>query len=292
MNFTMLLAAEKAATNEPGFFEKLWASVAELLGSAVGATILKILAAILILVVGMKLVKIFVKWLTTKSKLFQKLNPDLRSFAGNGILILLDLLLIVMAIATVGVPTASIIAVISSAGLAIGLALQGSLSNLAGGVMIVAFHPFHVGDFIDNGTHCGVVKEIGLFYTTITTIDNRQVMIPNGGLANSAVVNVTANELRRVDLNFPVALTADGDVVTKTLMDTCKKNELVLDDPATEIPLMSVDTGARVYTVRAWCKTEDYWTVYFGLHEQCLNALAAANVPIPHNQIDLHVKEK
>ena len=117
-------------------------------------------------------------------------------------------------------------------------------------------------------------------------------MIPNGGLANSAVVNVTANELRRVDLNFPVALTADGDVVTKTLMDTCKKNELVLDDPATEIPLMSVDTGARVYTVRAWCKTEDYWTVYFGLHEQCLNALAAANVPIPHNQIDLHVKEK
>lgn len=289
MNFGLLFAAEPVAeTAQVGWLDRLWSSVADMIGSTVATTLLRIAAAILILFVGMKLVKVLVKWIK-KSRSFQKLNEDVRSFAGNGILIVLDLLIIVMAVAIVGVPTASIIAVISSCGLAIGLALQGSLSNLAGGIMILAFHPFHVGDFIDNGVHAGTVTEIGLFYTTILTIDNRQIMLPNGTLANNAIVNVTAKDVRRVDIRYPVALTADGDRVKAILLEVAQRNELVLNDPAPEAPLTNGETGARVYELRAWCKTADYWAVSFALRENGMSALKENGIALPHTQVDVHL---
>ena len=164
-----------------------------LIGGSLADLAMKIVAALLILVVGLWLVKMIVK-LVKKGKKFQKLAPEVQTFAASAVKVLGYALVILMAVATVGVPTASILAVLGSCGLAVGLAMQGSLSNLAGGIMLLIFRPFHVGDYISDGAHEGTVKEITLFYTTIATADNLQVTLPNGALANSAIKNLNANK--------------------------------------------------------------------------------------------------
>ena len=174
-----------------------------LIGGSLADLAMKIVAALLILVVGLWLVKMIVK-LVKKGKKFQKLAPEVQTFAASAVKVLGYALVILMAVATVGVPTASILAVLGSCGLAVGLAMQGSLSNLAGGIMLLIFRPFHVGDYISDGAHEGTVKEITLFYTTIATADNLQVTLPNGALANSAIKNLNANKTRRLDIDLTV----------------------------------------------------------------------------------------
>ena len=258
-----------------------------LIGGSLADLAMKIVAALLILVIGLWLVKLIVK-LVKKGKKFQKLAPEVQTFTASAIKVLGYVLVILMAVATVGVPTASILAVLGSCGLAVGLAMQGSLSNLAGGIMLLIFRPFHVGDFISDGAHDGTVKEITLFYTTIATPDNLQVTLPNGALANSAIKNLNANKTRRLDIDLTLSPAADKEKVCELLLDCAKKNELVLDDPAPEALVTVTEGGLPSFKLRTWFKSGDYWTVYFGLNEAVQKALTENALPLAHQQVDLH----
>ena len=258
-----------------------------LIGTSLADLAMKIVAALLILIIGLWLVKLIVK-LVKKSKKFQKLAPEVQTFAASAIKVLGYAVVIMMAVATVGVPTASILAVLGSCGLAVGLAMQGSLSNLAGGIMLLIFRPFRVGDFISDGAHDGMVKNITLFYTTIATPDNLQVTLPNGALANAAIKNLNANETRRLDIDVTLSPAADKEKVCDLLLGCAKANELVLDDPAPEALVTVTEGGLPTFKLRTWFKSGDYWTVYFGLNEAIQKALTENALPLAHQQVDLH----
>ncbi len=258
-----------------------------LVGSNVANLAMKIVAALLILIIGLWLVKVIVN-LVKKGKKFQKLAPEVQTFFASALKVLGYALVIMMAVTTVGVPTASIIAVLGSCGLAVGLAMQGSLSNLAGGIMLMIFRPFHVGDFISDGAHDGTVKNITLFYTTIATPDNLQVTLPNGALANAAIKNLNANDTRRLDIDLTLSPAADKEKVCALLLDCAKANELVLTDPAPEALVTVTEGGLPTFKLRTWFKSGDYWTVYFGLNEAVQKALIENQLPLAHQQVDLH----
>ncbi len=233
---------------------------------------------LLLLIVGIKLSKWLIKKIINSKAL--KKNPDLHSFLGSALTAVAYILIIVMVITIWGVPTASIVAVIASCGLALGMALQGSLSNLAGGLMIILFHPYHVGDYIDNGAYQGTVEDIGIFYTTVITIDNRKVVLPNATVSNSALVNVTAKELRRVDLAFEVDVDADRDKVVAALLEAANQCELAIKEPEPFAALSEVRGGCAIYTFRTWTTTKQYWDAYFDLQARAKRALEQNGVAI------------
>ena len=288
-------AAESAAN--PTFWQKLgaffqnaWEKIKTFLSDPdIVKKLLLFAGAIIILIVGIKLIG----WLLKKigrSKAFQKLSPDLRSILHSALRIVLYLLLVLSVVAMIGVPMASILAVLGSVGLAIGLALQGSLSNLAGGLMIMLFHPFHIGDYIATEGMSGTVREIGLFYTTIETVDNRRIMLPNANLSNNAIDNATANETRRLDLSFPLMQEADFEQVKAILLPLADQPE-TLDAPAApEVVITSLTPLAQTVTLRLWCKTSDYWTLNYRLHAQAMKALNEANVPFAHAEPDYEIE--
>ena len=185
----------------------------------------------------------------------------------------------------------TVITIVGSAGLALGLALQGGLSNIAGGVMIMIFKPFKVGDFIDTHTDSGTVKAINIFHTIITTIDNRTVVLPNGNLCNSVVVNYTAMPERRVDLDVSVSYDSDIDKVRKVLQKVSDDCKYRLEDKETNIFLMKHDESALVFTYRMWVKTEDYWNARFETLENIKKEFDKNKISIPFPQMDVHVKK-
>ena len=258
-----------------------------LIGNDIAELAMRIVAALLILVVGLWLVKLLVN-LAKKTVFYKKQTTELQSFFASALKALGYALVIIMAVTTVGVPTASILAVLGSCGLAIGLALQGSLSNLAGGIMLMVFRPFKVGDFISDGAHDGTVKKVTLFYTVIATADNLQITLPNGALANAAIKNLNANELRRLDIDVTLSPAADKEKVCELLLDCAKKNELVIDDPAPEALVTVTEGGLPTFKLRTWFKSGDYWTVYFGLNEAVQKALTENALPLAHQQVDVH----
>ena len=262
-------------------------NLGNLVGTGVAELAMKIVAALLSLFVGLWLVKQIVK-LVKKAKPIQKLAPEVQTFFASALKVLGYALVIMMAVTTVGVPTASILAVLGSCGLAVGLALQGSLSNLAGGIMLMVFRPFKVGDFISDGAHDGTVKKITMFYTVIATADNLQVTLPNGALANASIKNLNANELRRLDIDVTLSPAADKEKVCELLLDCARKNELVIDDPAPEALVTVTEGGLPTFKLRTWFKSGDYWTVYFGLNEAVQKALTENALPLAHQQVDLH----
>ncbi len=266
-------------------FEEL--SIGNHFGNSIADFALKIVGALLILLVGMWLVRMIVK-LVKKGKGFQKLAPEVQTFVASAVKVLGYVLVILMAVTTVGVPTASIIAVLGSCGLAIGLALQGSLANLAGGIMLLIFRPFRVGDYITDGANEGTVKAITLFYTTIATADNLQVTLPNAALSNTAIKNLNANETRRLDIDVTLSPAADKEQVCKLLLDCAKANELVLEDPAPEALVTVTDGGLPAFKLRTWFKSGDYWAVYFALNNAVQSALKENDIPLAHAQVDVH----
>lgn len=258
-----------------------------LIGTDIAELAMNIVAALLILIVGLWLVKQIVK-LVRKGKAFQKLTPEVQTFFASALKVLGYALVIMMAITTVGVPTASILAVLGSCGLAVGLALQGSLSNLAGGIMLMIFRPFHLGDYISDGAHEGTVKKITMFYTVIATADNLQVTLPNGALANAAIKNLNANDIRRLDIDVTLSPAADKAKVCELLLGCAKANDLVLADPAPEALVTVTEGGLPTFKLRTWFKSGDYWTVYFGLNEAVQRALTENALPLAHQQVDIH----
>ena len=244
----------------------------------------KLILALLIFIIGRVVIKKVAR-VVTGGKAFEKLDPTVKSFLGNFINILLYVILIIAIISVLGVPMASVIAVLASAGVAVGMALQGSLANLAGGIMLLIFRPFNVGDYVSATGEEGVVEEIALFYTVLRTLDNKKVTIPNGSLMNANVVNFSAKDQRRVDLTFAVSKDANIKTVQDLMLAEIKKNAKVLPDGEAPEPAFARISGgtneAMEFTVRAWCRTADYWDVYFNLTQAIAEALGEAGVKAP-----------
>lgn len=249
---------------------------------------IKILLAAVILAVGMWLVGIIMKALK-KCKLFAHIDPSARGFILSAVSILLRILVVITAAANLGVPMASVVAVIGSAGVAVGLALQGGLSNIAGGIMILVTHPFGVGDFITAGSESGTVDNISIYYTTLITSDNKKTVIPNGTITSSTVTNYSAMKTRRVDLDFTVSYSADTDKVKTVLNETVQSDERILKDPRPQVVMSALEENDVKFTVRVWVNSADYWNVYYGTLENVKHRFDAEGIEIPFPQLDVHI---
>ena len=257
----------------------LWASKLVDICTAVGV---KIVLALLIFIIGRIVIK---KILSAfgKMKAMEKIDAAVKSFLMNFIKIALYVVLVISIISVLGVPMASIITVLATCGLAVGMALQGALSNLAGGIMLLVFRPFNIGDLIVSADTEGVVKEMNLFYTVVNTLDNKVITIPNGTLMGGNITNVTKEDLRRVDFTFNVS-GADIAGARKVMIDQMTAYDKILDTPEPPMaePLEGIP-GGMSFTARAWTKKEDYWDVYFAMMEAIPTALGEAGVggPLP-----------
>lgn len=246
----------------------------------------KILGAIVIYIVGRLIISMILK-LYDKGKSIGKLDVTAKSYLRTCIKAALYIVLAVSIIAELGVQTASIVTFIASCGVAIGLALQGALSNIAGGLMLLVFRPFNVGDYIVAGGEEGTVKSISIVYTVLNTIDNKVVSIPNGTLMNANIVNVTGEKLRRVDLNFNISGDIPVQKARATMMGVVIETEKAMADPAPQVDPLTGIPGGLQYVVRVWVKTEDYWEVYHQLMREIPTALGAAGIPGPSTPISV-----
>lgn len=250
---------------------------------------IKLIIGVAALIIGWKLLNKFHKFL---SGIVEKKNPDktLTSFVGAVVNIASKSLLIVIIMGYMGIETASLAAVIASAGVTLGLSLQGSLSNLAGGVIILIIRPFNVGDYIDAAGFSGTVEKIGIFYTVIVTPDNKQIMIPNGTLANASMINYSTKELRRVDLTFSAPYETGIKEIKGILLDVAEGNEKILKNPKPVVAVSEYKDSSVGYIVKVWCKNSDYWDVYYDLLEKVKIAFDQKGISIPYPQMDVHIK--
>ena len=240
-----------------------------------------IIWAILILIIGMWLVKKIVK-ITQKIMGSKGLDTTLQKFLGNLLSWILKVLVIITALSQLGVETTSFIAILGAAGLAVGLALQGALSNFAGGALIMIFKPFKVGDLIEGQGELGVVKEIQIFVTKLISPGNKLVIIPNGTLSNGNIVNYTEEGKLRVDLTIGVGYDEDIKKTKEVLTQIMLDNSLVLEDPAPSVNVSELADSSVNFAVRPWCTPENYWNVYFGITEAAKLALDKAGIEIPY----------
>ena len=247
---------------------------------------IKLVMALLIYIVGRFVISKLLR-LLEKVKSFGAMDATAKSYILTALKAVLYVILAVAIIAELGVPMASVIAVIASAGVAVSMALQGSLGNLAGGIMLLIFRPFNVGDFINAGGASGVVKSISLFYTVLTTVDNKTVSIPNGALMNATIENASAEPLRRVDLSFNIAGSEPIKKVQATIMKVIVATDKAMADPAPDVQPLNPVPGGLEYTVRVWCKGEDYWDVYFELMREIPTALGAAGIGGPSSPVSV-----
>ena len=245
---------------------------------------------IIFLSIGWKVIN---KTLKRIRRILESKNADqtITRFLDNVMNVTLKTVLIIIILQYIGVNLTGLTTIVASAGVALSLALKGSLANLAGGVIILVARPFNVGDFIETTEHSGVVEKISIFYTYLVTFDNKQILIPNGMLTDSSIVNYSSKEIRRVDLTFSVAYEEDVIRVKNVLINILKKNELVLEEPEFFVGISMHGDSAINFIVKAWCKTEDYWTVYYDLLETVKIKFDEEGISIPYPQMDLHVKK-
>ncbi|GAA4279866.1 mechanosensitive ion channel family protein [Gaetbulibacter aestuarii] len=242
---------------------------------------LKIIGAIVIWIIGSWVIKHLLKGLR---KVMAKANYDesLQKFLVNLTKWGLKIVLIIVVLGTIGIETTSLAAVIAAAGLAVGLALQGSLGNFAGGVLIMIFKPFKIGDLIEAQGEIGVVKQIEIFTTKLTGLSNKEIIIPNGSLSNGNIVNYTVEGTRRVDFVFGVDYDSDIKKTKEVLMSVLKANDKILEEPAPTVAVLELADSSINFAVRPWTKSENYWPVYFEVMEATKEALDAAGIDIPY----------
>ncbi len=250
---------------------------------------IKIVIAVLLLVVSFIIINAITKGIY---KRLQKRNADvtLSRVGTNALRIMLKILVLVCLIGYLGIETASISAVIASIGVGISLAVQGTLANFAGGVILIIMRPFKIGDYITSNGVEGTVEDIKLFYTHVVTNDNKAVVIPNGALANNVIVNASAKDTRRVDLVMQVAYGSDIMLVKEIIKKVCSANELVFKDPAPFVEFSNMNESSLDFTVRVWCNRPDYWTVNFALIENIKKAFDENGIEVPFKQVDVHIK--
>lgn len=251
---------------------------------------IKLLIAVIILYIGWMVINRVVKKAINilKNKNF---DATVASFLEAFIDIALKIILIIFLLGYIGFNLAGLAAILASAGLALGLALQGSLSNLAGGFIILILRPFKVGDYISTDSYSGKVNKIQIFYTHLLTSDNKEVMIPNGKLANGNIVNYSSQEKRRVDLTFGIGYEDNLLKAKNILIEIVNEHELILDLPQPFVAVSEQAASSVNFIVKAWCNNSDYWKIYYDLLETVKLRFDKENISIPFNQMDIHIKQ-
>ncbi len=262
-----------------------WIATAQSMLTAFG---LKLVAAILIFVIGRWVARIFQNGLE-KAMVKAKVDPVLVTFTTNMAYAVVIISVVMAALGQLGVQTTSFIAVLGAAGLAVGLALQGSLANFASGVLMIIFRPFKLGDYIEGGGVSGVVRHIHIFTTTLTTPDNKRVIVPNSKIMGDNIVNYSAEGTRRLDLTASISYGDSIDKAKAALLDLLAKDSRVLKDPAPMIGVSAMADSSINFAVRPWVKSEDYWAVFFDLNEAIKKRFDADGLTIPFPQRDVHL---
>lgn len=252
--------------------------------------VLNFTLAIVILLTGI--------WLANRAKSIsihfmekRGLDPLLANFTGSIAHILFVVFVAIASLSQLGIQTTSLIAVLGAAGLAVGLALQGSLSNFASGVIIIALRPFKVGDFVEAGSVSGIVEGIHIFSTAMRTPDNKSVIVPNSSITGNTITNYSARDTRRVDLMFSIAYTDDINTAKQILHRIATEDERVLEEPAPLIAVAELADNSVNLIVRPWVKTEDYWSVYWDMTEKVKLAFDSEGITIPFPQREVHMRQ-
>jgi len=248
-----------------------------------------LVGAIVALVIGLWIIKWVLRLVNgqmDRSNVDSSLRPFLKSLVGT----MLKLMLAISIMTMLGIEMTSFIAILASAGLAVGLALSGTLQNFAGGVMILLFKPFKVGDFIEAQGFKGTVKEIQIFVTILNSPENITTLIPNGGLANNSITNYSTRSTRRVDWTVGVAYGESIDVVRKVIEGLLDADGRLLDDPAPYVKVAELADSSVNFTVRGWVKSDDYWDVFFDMNENIYTAFQKEGISIPFPQLDVHIQ--
>ncbi|MHC5211383.1 MAG: mechanosensitive ion channel family protein [Planctomycetota bacterium] len=246
-----------------------------------------LVGAVLTLIIGLWVAKLLTKGVRA---MLGRANVDqaLSQFLGTLVYYGLVAVVLVAAVGKLGVQTTSFVAILGAAGLAVGFALQGSLGNLAAGVMILLFRPFRVGDYVEAGGQAGAVKEMGVFATTLNTPDNRKIILPNSAITGGAIVNYSAFETRRVEVVFGISYDDDIAKARGIIQDVIAKDARILKDPAPAVLLAELADSSVNFKTRVWCKTSDFWGVNFDLIENVKLAFDAGGITIPYPQQDVH----
>ena len=251
----------------------------------------RLIGAIVVWIIGGMIVILLVKGarrVLEKGKTDPSLISFLLGIAGT----LLKVMLVITVFSMLGIQMTSFIAILGAVGLAVGLALSGTLQNFAGGVMILLFKPFRVGDFIDAQGYMGSVKDIQIFNTILKTPDNKTIIIPNGGLSTSSMTNFSTEAKRRVDWKIGIAYGDDVDTARKVIKKLCDEDTRILDDPAVFIAVSELGDSSVNFAVRAWVNAADYWGVFFDLNEKVYKTFDKEGLNIPFPQMDVHLHKE
>lgn len=251
-----------------------------------------VILALVVYFIGRFIIKYAIK-LLRKVTQKRQVEASLTSFLNSLISISLNLLLAIIIIGILGIDTSSFLAVFASAGIAVGMALSGTLQNFAGGVLILLLKPYKVGDFIEAQGFAGTVREIQIFNTVLTTPDNQTIIIPNGPLATGSLKNSTTASTRRVDIDVEVAYGTNPDDVRKVLEAIIAADDRIMKEPADKapyIPMTTMGSSSIVFQMRVWAKPTDYWAVKFEITEKIYRELGKAGIEIPFQQMDVHIK--
>ena len=249
---------------------------------------LNVVAAVAIFIAG-KFVAGIIRKLVRKIMQKRNLDATLTGFVSSIVYAGIIAFVVIAALSKLGIQTASFVAILGAAGLAIGLALQGSLSNFASGVLIIIFKPFKGGDYVSAGGCDGFVEDVGIFTTSILTVDNKLIIVPNSKIMSGTITNYSAMDTRRVDLVAGVSYDEDVDRVKDLLLKLLAEDGRILSDPAPFVGLLELADSSVNFTVRAWVKSEDYWDVFFDTNERIKKTFDAENITIPYPQLDVHM---
>lgn len=249
-------------------------------------SIIEAIALFVICCVVIKLLRKAIGKLLDRSR---HLDPSLKSFFNSAVNVLLWAVAVMIIASALGVNITSLVAILSVAGVALSLALQGLLSNIFSGITILASRPIAVGNFVEIGGVSGTVKTIGLFYTCIATVDNKIIYVPNGDITGSKIINYSAEPLRRVDLAICTSYDCTTEAVRSAISGAIAKTDKTVAEPAPFIALAAYNASNIEYTVRVWCKTEDYWDVYFGLNENIRESFRDNGIEMTYEHLNVHV---
>lgn len=250
-----------------------------------------VVTAIIIFIVGKIIAKVLVK-IIDKGMGRSHIDETAQGFMRSLLSIVFTAFAVVIALSALGIPMTSIVTAIGAAGVAVALALQNSLSNVAGGFLILLTKPFGKGDYISSGGSEGLVEDISILSTKLLTYDNKVIFIPNSMISGSTLVNYSKEENRRIDLKFSIAYEADFGEAKKIISEVIAEHKLILTDPAPFVRICDLAASSVDISVRVWAKTADYWTVYYDLIEQIKSALDRNSIEIPYSKLDVNIKEK
>lgn len=250
------------------------------------ATILKAAGLFVVCYIAIKILRKAIDKILDRSK---HLDPSLKSFFASAVNVLLWAIAVMIVASALGVNVTSLVAILSVAGVALSLALQGLLANVFSGITILASRPIAVGNFVEIGGTSGTVKAIGLFYTCLATVDNKIIYVPNGDITGSKIINYSAEPMRRVDLSVGTSYDCPTQTVRSAILEAVSQTDKILDEPAPFVALAAYNASNIEYTVRVWCRTEDYWDVHFALNEKIRDCFDKYGVEMSYEHLNVHI---